>query len=276
VTKPGEFEYEITTNGDGRVPHDLGLLDGVRTLWVDEVHGDLAGNASVLAGIHRLLETGNTVELEQSQPAARRRAATGKIKAIPPDAAELEFERITAAGVPARGRKPLDVPANAERAEALLVRGFVGSPTDRSVREEQSSEAERVRAHTSRKELKPVKIRMQVVCGDITKVKGDVYAVGHYVGVMPQAAEYALDTVVSAPNAPPHARVLNAHTRLRLLRGDLGTVKLFPWADGSGRLVAVAGMGHPGTFGAVELRKLASSLTLEVGALPTSRPSAPC
>jgi len=272
VTNPGEFEYEITTNGDGRVPHDLGLLDGVRTLWVDEVHGDLAGNASVLAGIHKLLETGNTVELEQSLPASRRRAAVGKIKAIPPDAAELELQEIAAAGVPMRGRKPLDVAANAERAEALLVRGFVGSPTERSVKQEKRSEVDRVgRERPARRVAKPVKLRMQVVCGDITKVRGDVYAVGHYVGVMPQAAEYALDTQVSAPNAPPHARVLNANTRLRLLRGDLGTVKFFPWADGSGRLVAVTGMGHPGTFGAAELRKLASSLTLEVGALPNAK-----
>ena len=47
VTKPGEFEYQMTRNGDGRVPHDLGLLEGVRTLWVDEVHGDLAASWTV-------------------------------------------------------------------------------------------------------------------------------------------------------------------------------------------------------------------------------------
>ena len=30
IVAPGEFEYKLSYDGDGRVPHDLGLLEGVR------------------------------------------------------------------------------------------------------------------------------------------------------------------------------------------------------------------------------------------------------
>ena len=33
-----------------------------------------------------------------------------------------------------------------------------------------------------------------------------------------------------------------------MLRGALGDVSFFPWGDAAGRVVAVAGMGRPGTF----------------------------
>ena len=42
IDKPGGFSFQETRDGDGRVPHDLGLLDGVATYWVDAAHGDLA------------------------------------------------------------------------------------------------------------------------------------------------------------------------------------------------------------------------------------------
>ena len=41
-TAPGKFSYRESLDGDGRVPHELGLLEGVTTYWVDRgVHGDL-------------------------------------------------------------------------------------------------------------------------------------------------------------------------------------------------------------------------------------------
>ena len=46
------------------MPHSLGLLGGVPTYYVDEVHGDLARNEKVLAALDELLETGSTQALE--------------------------------------------------------------------------------------------------------------------------------------------------------------------------------------------------------------------
>jgi hypothetical protein len=106
-----------------------------------------------------------------------------------------------------------------------------------------------------------------VVWGDITKVAGDVYAVGHYEGVLPQRAERALDDVVSGPG-PRRYLVITDQTRRGILRGGLGDIAFFPWGR---RVVAVAGMGHAGTFGEPELRRLARNLTWAVAGLPSVR-----
>ena len=45
-------------------------------------------------------------------------------------------------------------------------------------------------------------IDVEVVWGDITRAKGDVHAVGHYDGVVPQYAELALDRAISGSDAP--------------------------------------------------------------------------
>ncbi len=267
VTAAGKFEYRLTRNGDGRVPHELGLLDGVHTLWVDEVHGDLPANDAVLTGIHRLLETGNTLELEQTRPVTRGAAPEGWVKAMPTEPSETELAALTAGLVPTRGRKTVAPNEDTERAEALLVAGFVGGERPRAAREQTPAG----RARSRRAAPAAAKLAVEVVCGDITRVEGDLYAVGHYVGVLPQAAELALDRVISPAGAPPDAQVLRMHTRRGVLRGELGDVDLYPWADGSGRLVAIAGMGYPGTFGAAELRKLASRLALAVSGLPNVR-----
>src|SRR4051812_10963075 len=41
------------------------------------------------------------------------------------------------------------------------------------------------------------KLVVEVVWGDITRARADVFAVGHYMGLPPQKAELALDRVVS-------------------------------------------------------------------------------
>ena len=68
IQAPGRFTYQITTDGDGRVPHALGLLEGVETFWVRESHGGLPKNPNVLAAVHDLLQAGATTALESSKP----------------------------------------------------------------------------------------------------------------------------------------------------------------------------------------------------------------
>ena len=67
----GNFTYQTTMDGDGRVPHLFGLLDGVRTFYVAEEHGSLPRNESVLAAIHELMVDGTTGALEVQLPANR-------------------------------------------------------------------------------------------------------------------------------------------------------------------------------------------------------------
>ena len=60
VDAPGRFSYLETNDGDGRVPHSLGRLDGVTTYWVFEIHGNLPKNGPVLDAITELLQRGTT------------------------------------------------------------------------------------------------------------------------------------------------------------------------------------------------------------------------
>src|SRR5262249_38547011 len=74
LISPGEFDYTVTYEGDGRVPHTLGLLKDVPTYYVDEAHGDLPKNEKVLAAVDELLERGQTAALPD-QPIASRAIA---------------------------------------------------------------------------------------------------------------------------------------------------------------------------------------------------------
>ena len=118
------------------------------------------------------------------------------------------------------------------------------------------------------------RLPVDVVWGDVTRVDADVYVAGHYIGVIPQNAELALDRVVSGiPRGAKAARsdlVITQQSLRGMLRGALGEISLFPWgypAD-RGKLVAIAGMGHPGTYSLQAQRRLMRELAFAVGALP--------
>lgn len=119
-------------------------------------------------------------------------------------------------------------------------------------------------------------LKVEVVWADITQVPGDVYAVGHYEHVLPQNAERELDKMISGSGAGDNL-VLTGLTRRGLLRGAVGDVAFFPWAstslpaDTRGRVVAVVGMGHPGSFGPLKLRRAARNLAWGVSSLPDAR-----
>ena len=133
---------------------------------------------------------------------------------------------------------------------------------------------------------------IEVAWGDVARIEADVYCVGHYQGVPPQAAELALDRAVSG--VPPGAElvaadvaapagngrvfrrsqlVITRHTRRGLMRGALGDVSFFPWGDARhpDRLVAVAGMGPPGEYDLRAQTRLVRDLLIAVWALPTIR-----
>ena len=90
--------YSQTREGDGTVPHQLGLLetpDGerIRTYFVDEEHVDLARNRQVIQAMDGLLEIGTTGALsEEILPAA------GVVRApepeTPPATQTIDAERV--------------------------------------------------------------------------------------------------------------------------------------------------------------------------------------
>ena len=273
IQAPGRFTYQITPDGDGRVPHTLGLLEGVQTFWVRESHGDLPKNPNVLAAVHDLLQAGATTALESRKPPSRGVRAAAPY--VPPRTFEVQapvVEELLSRAVPAGRRRgaPALSDAEAARLEALMLRDYTGTPLDtgRPLAVAPAAPAARTKRGRVRGARPPAarrrRLRVEVVWGDIAKAAGDVYAVGHYEGVLPQSAELALDEAVSGSGKVRHL-VITDQTRRGILRGGLGDVAFFPWGR---RVVAVAGMGHAGTFGAPELRRLARNLTWAVAGLP--------
>ena len=85
---------------------------------------------------------------------------------------------------------------------------------------------------TAAKVSLPVPLQLEVVWGDITRVPGDMYVVGHYNGVEPQGAELALDRHVVS--RMPEARrgserlTLTRLSHLGQLAPDFGDIEFFP------------------------------------------------
>ena len=219
------------------MPHTLGVLEGVKTFWVREAHGDLPKNPNVLAAVHDLLQQGSTTALESQRPPSRgARAAAPYVPAAtfevdPPVVDEL-LRRVAPAGR-RRGAPGLSE-VEAARLEALMLRDYTGTPVDigrplaapspaAALPRAPRRGARRRRARAARRP----RLRVEVVWGDITQAAGDVYAVGHYEGVQPQRAELALDEAVSGPRQRRHL-VITDQTRRGILRGGLGDVAFFP------------------------------------------------
>jgi pimeloyl-ACP methyl ester carboxylesterase len=282
VGPDGRFSYRRTLDGDGRVPHELGLLEEVTTYWVDETHGALAKNGQVLDAITELLQTGRTNVLSATKPSQPdTRAVAGEwvagdsVEPLPAEArviAEKAKVRRRATGEPAL------TPEEEAELRTLTLSEYLGGGdrTGVPVRGERAQEPvtlEGGRAETGA----ALTFEIEVVWGDVTKVDADVYAVGHYEGVQPQAAELALDEALSGVRGrtsyDPRALVITQHAARSRVHAALGDVSFFPWGGGRqrDRTVAVAGMGRPGTFDGIGLRQLVSGLVIAVSALPPAQ-----
>lgn len=323
IEKPGDFRYQTTLDGDGRVPHSLGLLDGVPTYWVREAHGKLPESDLVLEDIHGLLATGQPRVLLRDKPA--RRALREEPRWLSGEEIDVEpldlgpFLGGPSARRSGRGgaERQATTPSLEQQAvaEALLTGGWVGDSLPAAARRGFGDGGTKKTA--ARPSSPPLRLRVEVIWGDLRLVRGDVYCVGHYEGVLPQKAEWALDEVVSGTWSPKTeskdrgvegrqdvsrpTHVLTALTQNGVLGGQLGDVHFFPWSGRSietwrslspessddetrgakalarpdyfptAPVVAVAGMGYPGTFNGARLRRLARNLSWAVGLMPSVR-----
>lgn len=281
IDASGQFSYRETLDGDGRVPHELGLLEGVTTYWVEEVHGDLAKNSHVLDAITELLQNGETAVLPTTKPAKpdRRAAHRGWVggDTVAPLPAEVDVILATAKRRRRADGSPDLPPEDAIQLENLALAEYLGSGEDARVRSSGEPATAESLLPTETPRLAVPKIAVEVVWGDLTKLDADVYAIGHYEGVPPQRAELALDEAVSGVRGKldydRRRLVITQHAQRGSLHADLGDVSFFPWGDEkhADRVVAVAGMGRPGTFDSAGLRRLVSGLVIAVSALPNVR-----
>lgn len=73
---------ECTTEGDGRVTYASGRLPGVRTWYMDAVHGDLASHAPSFLALQDLLDSGTTARLSET-PLSSARGGPQDFRALP-------------------------------------------------------------------------------------------------------------------------------------------------------------------------------------------------
>ncbi len=258
--------YAMTVDGDGRVPHTLGLLkttDGVQvpTYYIREDHGNLSSNGRILAALDALLTTGKTEALLSKLPADRaikelsqeelRKRYEEDLKADETTLA-ISLGRMSSRSVPfARGvdeesaeQRAVDTPAppvispEERKVEEAITRGFLpfrgdGKAADESVEVDEN--------------LEPAKIEIGLVFGGIQSIDYDnvlsdgqqpvdCISVGHYIGVQPQQAELALDKAISAAlvgKGPGEGvskpdLILTQYTERGIIYGQLGQPFLMP------------------------------------------------
>lgn len=253
IVAPGEFDYAITHDGDGRVTHALGLLKDVPTYYVDASHGDLLRNETVLAGLDDLLERGRTASLAERPPIARAVYADGMRwrRSIGEQQIGNEVEAIAR-----RSKAEKASPDEVRIAEETIMRAIMGQsqPTKQMARLEETKE----HAQAQRR----VRLRIEVVLGDITHVQAPVVVIGHYKGVPPMhAVDAALEFWVSRAGARG------------MIGAELGEVFFVPMAGNqiAAKAVLLAGMGEAGRFTRNDLRYLMTNVAYAVATLGIDR-----
>ncbi|MGI9078299.1 MAG: CHAT domain-containing protein [Gemmatimonadaceae bacterium] len=282
--------YDVTLDGDGRVPHALGKLKGVTTYYVDELHGDLPSNQQVLAALEELLEHGVTDRLTKSMPeraarggpAAERRARAALSVELGRDADdETRIDQFVRRMQTRRdgAATPPRVLAEEQRVAQAITRGFLRSPGD----ERGSVPAT---AAAMRMDSVPVRVEMRLVHASIENTASfdtpdlsvDAIAVGHYLGVKPVNAEGAIDEAISGALVADGESIGNSdlfiitqYAQRGIIRGELGQPfflpdpRAEPGADR--RVIAIAGLGIPGRCGAPELTVTVRELCWSLGRL---------
>ena len=297
--------YQMTLDGDGRVPHRLGFLkspDGkkqIQTYFIKEEHGSLSTNTTILGALDSLLETGQTSELSSQLPSRRaakpsqdelRRQYEAEL-AADEAALDISLGRMSARNIPFGGasvaeQRNVDAPAppvvspEERKVEEAITRGFLayrGDGTAVDTSDEIDAGAEYA------------KIEIGLVYGGIESIDYDhllsdekspvdSIAVGHYIGVQPQRAELALDKAISVALLAKGTELtkpdllLTQYTERGIIYGQLGQPFLMPdprngRQSKNERLIAIAGMNEPGRFGVPELTVLARELCWALGRL---------
>ena len=287
-----ESGYRFSMKGDGNVAVDLALLrqlDGQRadipTYFLHEDHSGLACSPRLLAMIDKLLESGTSPELRTALPEDidREPNATENSNAQTLSAADSRISNQTkSAADHLHTRGSASLLSRITHEERILSDGLVRGLT---------VPADMTPKQGDRPRPKPGRIELGLEWGeldtieydDLRSTKGqrvDVIAVGHYIGVMPQGQELAIDKAISRAhllkqgidkqNLDRSDLLLTQYSERGIIRGELGQPFFLDdprTANPGERLIAVVGMGLPGRFGVPELSVLVRKLVWSVGRL---------
>jgi len=241
IIRPGDFRYRTTRLGDGRVTHELGLLPGVPSYFIEETHGDLARNQAVLRAIEEILETGATATLPTAPRIGRGEGTSSHWHRPTAEHAVANALRTTARRVAAGEAGPDEQ----RSAEEILTCALLGRPLPQTSLGTAPASPSRFGRTGS-----PPKLAVRVAQGDVRAVTTPLIVVGHYRGVAPSAAEGALDAALNF--------YISRACELGLFGGGLGEVFFIqaPHRRLGAASALLAGMGDPGRFRLDDLRYL--------------------
>jgi hypothetical protein len=268
VNGPGDFTYQTTYEGDGRVPFRLGLLENVKTYYVEEDHGSLPRNEKVIAAVDEILERGNTSILS-TRPTVTRAvfAENGRwhrsigehqigsdLEEIARRARAQAEENDTGTG------KQVLTPREQRVAEETLMRAIMGDARPARKLDELKGEDNAEKMDDVGKQAR-TKLHIEVLQGDVRQVDAPVIAAGHYKGVAPINAVGALDKALSdwISRAGQHS----------MIGAELGQLFFIPVRGGQikAESVLLGGMGDEGKFTRYDLRYLMLNVAFAVSAL---------
>ncbi|MBN1204684.1 MAG: CHAT domain-containing protein [Myxococcaceae bacterium] len=259
--------YTVTRAGDGRVPHSLGLLPGVPAWYVEAGHAALPLDGRVQAALEELLTTGTTRQLSRTSPIQMRGPRTDDPSArreleAQREAMDQEMEQLVhqLQARTVRGQAPPYLTRDEVRMQGMLASAMLGE------HEPVISEPRPAGPAPRRIRLEVRVARAYIQSFDGAGARGlpvDAFSVGHYLGVVPQRAERALDEEISRALLEQQGHkvealqesdlLLTQYSERGVLRGDLGQPFFLDDPRAPGRLIVLAGMGVPGRFGMPEL-----------------------
>jgi pimeloyl-ACP methyl ester carboxylesterase len=259
IDLPGMFEFDTTLKGDGRVPHALGLLPGVPTYYVDEIHGDLQKHELVLEAIDEILRTGKSGVLptEPGTPRAVRALTSPRVRAVQDRQEAEQIRRIAEATKADRSNA-----AERRRAEAMLRQAIMAQAPSVSRAAPDAIPALTAAGPAEHKPARErISLNVDVVLGDIRDIKAPAVVVGHYRGVPPVRAVGALDEALEF--------WISKAVKRGLIGGGVGEVFLIPNTQKSlaANTVILAGMGEYGRFNREDLDLLFANVAYGVTAL---------
>ncbi|MBM3161908.1 MAG: CHAT domain-containing protein [Chlorobi bacterium] len=251
INAPGDFDYLVTYEGDGCVPHALGLLPNVPVYYIDESHGDLLRNEKVLNAVSDLLVCGRTSVLSD-KPILSRVAGHALYQRRSPGRDQAITAGIRA--IAERAGAGTCAPGEIAFAEETIMRSVMGRyrtgtpPRNEAARHEPLSPAK-------------IELAIQLVHDDVTRVKSPAVVIGHYRGVDPVNAEGAVDAAMN--------RMITLANEQGIIGGGLGELFFIPVTGKqiAASSVILAGMGEEGHFTKDDLRYLMTNVTLSVSAL---------
>jgi hypothetical protein len=291
----------------------------IQTYYLEETHGDLPNNRKLLSVMGELLETGMTKALHEKPVSVRgaepeTQANKERLRADLVADREKDVETFAVLSTRlSRSPRELGPDSTARRTSlygsevdlTLISRGIGPTFSTRISAEEIAAEESIVRgflgvadgqglAASEDESDEPLTFEIALVSDGIedihkrqlTSTQGnvlDVIAVGHYLGVKPQAAELKLDHAISRDLPGKVAKkeselsdsdlILTQYTERGIIRGDLGQPFFMndprrtngPDKNRGIRTIAIAGMGVPGRFGVPELTVTVRELCWSLG-----------